>query len=149
MDRIEPQNEADPAFHRAVSELLRLRREIPLLRQARYVHGRVPTDGGWCDIGWLHPDGRPMRPPDWNSSRRLALVFSVRADQKDNSPVIDAVAILFNATDEAVEFALPYELPGGMAPRFSSTEEDVESVAQGRWSVAARSLLLLASEDEP
>ena len=138
--------EEDPGFMHAVRDLLRLRRDIPLLRQARYVHGRIPTDGGWCDITWLHPDGRPMRPQDWNSSRRLALVFSTHPEQKDASPVTDAVAVLFNASDSLVEFALPHELPGNLELKFSSALQGSGRIGAGRWSVAARSLLLLASE---
>ena len=47
-------------FTDQVRKLVRLRRKLPLLRQARYIHGRMPTDRGWCDIDWLRPDGRPM-----------------------------------------------------------------------------------------
>jgi glycogen operon protein len=129
-----------------VRELIRLRKRIPLLRQARYIHDRMPTDSGWCDIEWLHPDGRPMLPHDWNSSRQLALVFSTHEDQKDASPVVEAVAVLFNASDRDVEFALPYDLPGDMAMQFSSAEQGSGKTGFGLWMVAARSLLLLNSD---
>ncbi|MBT8039173.1 MAG: glycogen debranching protein GlgX [Xanthomonadales bacterium] len=138
---------SDPEFIQAVRDLVRLRREIPLLRQARYVHGRIPTDGGWCDITWLHPDGRPMLPHDWNSSRQLALVFLTHPDQKDASPVTGAVAILFNASDSMIEFALPYDLPDKLELKFSSALEGSGQVDAGCWSVAAHSVLLLVSED--
>ena len=136
----------DPEFMSSVRELIRLRGRIPLLRQARYIHGRMPTDGGWCDIGWLRPDGRPMQARDWNSSRQLALVFSTHADQKDDSPVVEAVAILFNASGEDIEFALPYDLPSGMMMQFSSARNSCGKTGFGLWSVAARSLALLSSE---
>ena len=138
--------EEDPDFMRAVRELIRLRKRIPLLRQARYIHGRMPTDSGWCDISWLHPDGRPMLSRDWNSNRQLALVFSTHPDQKDSSPVVEAVAILFNASDEDVEFALPYDLPPDLVMQFSSAVKGSGKTGFGLWSVAARSLVLLASE---
>jgi glycogen operon protein len=138
--------EEDPGFTESVRTLLHLRREIPLLRQARYVHGRIPTDRGWCSIDWLHPDGRRMRSEDWNSSRQLALVFSIRSDQKDDSPVNDAVAILFNASDQPIDFMLPGGLPDDMALKFSSALQNDERAENRCWSVAARSLLLLASE---
>ena len=134
----------DPDFMRSVRELIR----IPLLRQARYIHGRMPTDSGWCDIEWLHPDGRPMLPHDWNSSRQLALVFSTHEDQKDASPVVEAVAVLFNASDRDVEFALPYDLPGDMTMQFSSAERGSGKTGFGLWMVAARSLLLLNSDSD-
>lgn len=138
--------EQDPEFMRSVRELIRLRSRISLLRQARYIHGRMPTDSGWCDIDWLHPDGRPMLPHDWNSSRHLALVYSTHEDQKNSSPVVEAVAVLFNASDRDVEFALPYDLPGDMAMQFSSALKGSGKTGFGLWSVAARSLLLLGSE---
>jgi glycogen operon protein len=138
----------DPAFTQSVRDLVRLRRQMPLLRQARYIHGRMPTDSGWCDITWLHPDGRPMLARDWNSSRQLALVFSIHEDQKDDSPVAEAVAILFNASAEHVEFALPYDLPGDIVQKFSSALEGNGKAGPGRWSVAARSLLLVSSEPD-
>ncbi|MEE4219365.1 MAG: glycogen debranching protein GlgX [Xanthomonadales bacterium] len=138
--------EDDPAFVQSVRELIAIRRDMPLLRQARYIHGRMPTDSGWCDIDWLHPDGRPMLAQDWNSNRQLALVFSTHGDQRDDAPVIEAVAILFNASGEEVEFALPYDLPDSMQQRFSSATESSGKKGPGRWSVAARSLLLVSSE---
>ena len=136
----------DPGFLEAVRELVRLRRATPLLRQARYVHGRMPVDSGWCDIEWLHPDGRPMLDQDWNSNRQLALLFSIRPDQRDVSPIVEAVAILFNASEQDVEFALPYGLPERMDLRFSSAPERTVAAGPGCWSVAAHSILLLTGE---
>ena len=135
----------DPEFTRAVRDLIRLRREVPLLRQARYIHGRMPTDGGWCDIHWLHPDGRRMAPADWNSGRQLALLFATRADQKDDSPVLEAVALLFNAREEDVEFRLPDGMPADWRQLFSSSPDNGPGGSGDRWSVAARSLVLLRS----
>jgi len=137
---------ADPDFTAAVRELVRLRRETPLLRQARYIHGTMPTDAGWCDIDWLHPDGRRMESQDWNSGRRLALRFSTRADQVDESPVLEAVAVLFNASAEDAVFELPAQMPAGWRQAFSSCPENGPLDGAGRWSVAARSLVLLRAE---
>ena len=136
----------DPEFLESVRELVRLRRATPLLRQVRYVHGRMPVDSGWCDIEWLHPDGRPMLDQDWNSNRQLALLFSTHPDQRDDSPVVEAVAILFNASERDVVFALPYGLPERMEPRFSSAPGATVPAGPGCWSVAARSILLLTGE---
>jgi glycogen operon protein len=138
----------DPDFTASVRKLIRLRNELPLLRQARYIHGRMPTDSGWCDIAWLHPDGRPMESEDWNGSGQLALLFSTHDDQKDDSPVTGAVAVLFNASDEDVGFSLPDDMPPGWRVRFSSCETSPAPGADGRWSVASRSLMLLSSELE-
>lgn len=135
----------DPAFTDEVRKLIRLRKELPLLRQARYVHGRMPTAGGWCDIEWLHPDGRPMLQGDWNGGQRLTLLYSTHAEQKDESPVVEAVALLFNAAAEDAEFSLPPDLPPGWRMRFSSSS-GTAPLGAGRWKVAGRSLLLVSSE---
>lgn len=140
--------EQDPDFTQAVRELIMLRSDLPLLRQARYVHDRMPTDSGWCDICWLHPDGRTMRAEDWNSSGQLALLFSTREDQKDDSPVLEAVAVLFNASDNDVEFTLPEHMPPAWRLRFSSCREPIGGGGRN-WSVASRSLSLLSSELNP
>lgn len=135
----------DPAFTDEVRALVRLRRELPLLRQARYVHGRMPTDRGWCDIDWLRPDGRSMQEGDWNGGQRLVLLYSTHADQKDDSPVVEAVALLFNAAAGDAEFSLPPDLPPGWRMRFSSSP-GTAPLGAGRWNVAGRSLLLVSSE---
>jgi isoamylase len=136
--------EDDPDFTQQVRNLIRLRRQSPLLRQARYIHGRMPTDRGWCDIDWLHPDGRPMKDDDWDTEQRLALLYSSHADQKDDSPVCEAVAILLNAHPEDVEFRLPDGLPPDWTMEFSSSPA-TKPLGPGRWRLAGRSLLLVTS----
>ena len=134
----------DPDFTEQVRQLIRLRRNSPLLRQARYIHGRMPTDRGWCDIDWLHPDGRPMKDDDWDTEQRLALLYSSHADQKDDSPVCEAVAILLNAHLEDVEFRLPEGLPPDWTMEFCSSPA-TKPLGPGRWRLAGRSLLLVTS----
>jgi glycogen operon protein len=133
----------DPDFTEQVRRLLALRREIPLLRQARYIHGRMPTERGWCDIDWLHPDGRPMQEDDWSGEQRMALLFSCHADQKDASPLIEAVAILYNAAPEETLFTLPPGAPGGWTVRFSSSRVRLDACGAGCWKVPARCIALV------
>jgi glycogen operon protein len=135
----------DPDFTQCVRELVRLRRELPLLRQARYVHGRMPKGPGWCDIAWLHPDGRSMRENDWNGDQKLALLFSCHQDQSPDSPIEQAIAILFNASTEDVSFSLPGQVPEPWSARFSSCVESPRTDREGRWLLPARTLMLLTS----
>jgi isoamylase len=135
----------DPGFTEQVRRMVELRRSLPLLRQARYIHGRMPTDQGWCDIDWLHPDGRPMQEGDWNGEQRLALLFSCHADQKDDSPVHEAVAILYNAAPSETLFTLPPGLPLQWDIRFTSSVLPPAVQADGSWLVPARSLALLTA----
>jgi glycogen operon protein len=136
---------ADPGFTEAVGELVRLRRQLPLLRQARFIHGRMPTDRGWCDIEWLHPDGRPMLHDDWDGSKKLALLFSTHPDQKDASPVTQAVAVLFNASKKASRFVMPPMLPPNWSVRFHSSSEAPACVGDGEWMLAPHSMVLVTS----
>ena len=135
----------DPDFTEQVRRLLALRKELPLLRQARYIHGRMPTDRGWCDIDWLNADGRPMREEDWSGEQCLALLFSCHADQKDASPVIEAVAVLYNAASGETLFTLPPDVPEGWTVRFSSSRDRLDARGAGCWNVPARCIVLLTS----
>ena len=135
----------DPEFLESVRKLIHLRRTLPLLRQARYIHGRMPVKGGWCDINWLHPDGRAMDANDWYVARQLALLFSVHEDQKDASPVTEAVAVLINASPEKRLFNLPSDLPSNWTLEFSSHPENGDN-GHGDWNVSARSLILLSGK---
>jgi len=135
----------DPDFTEQVRRLIQLRRGLPLLRLPRYIHGRMPTDQGWCDIHWLHPDGRPMLAEDWSDERRLALLFSCRADQKDESPIVEAVAILYNAAPKETEFRLPSGLPAEWELRFSSSVDVPTALGDSTWKLAARSVVLVTA----
>ena len=135
----------DPEFLESVRKLIGLRRTMPLLRQARYIHGRMPVEGGWCDISWLHPDGRAMDANDWYAGRQLTLLFSVHEDQKDASPVVEAVAVLFNASSEDRLFSLPRDLPPNWTLEFSSHPGNHDN-GHGGWNVTARSLMLLSGK---
>jgi glycogen operon protein len=134
--------EEDPGFTDKVRELVQLRRKLPLLRQARYVHGRMPTDQGWCDIAWLRPDGRPMDQNDWARGQQISLVFSCHEEQHECSPVTHAIAILYNASVEEAAFTLP----GGLAPdwvlRFFSGDAPPAEPGPRQWELGARSLVL-------
>jgi len=134
--------EQDPGFTDKVRELVRLRRNLPLLRQTRYVHGRMPSGKGWCDITWLHPDGRPMQQDDWENGRQISLFFTCHEEQHEYSPVSNAIAILFNASPEAVSFALPSGLSSEWKLRFFSSEDLPPERNPGQWELGPRSMAL-------
>ncbi len=134
--------EADPGFTEKVRELVRLRRRLPMLRRARYVHGRMPTDQGWCDIAWLHPDGQPMGHNDWAAGQQVALFFTGHEEQHEYSPVTHAIAILYNASGEEAAFSLPTGLPEEWMTRFSSSDEAPCGPEPGQYVLAPRSLAL-------
>ena len=132
----------DPGFTDKVKQLISLRRRLPLLRQGRYVHGRMPTGQGWCDIAWLHPDGRPMDFEDWENGRQISLYFTCHEAQHEYSPVEHAIAILFNASKENVTFNLPSGLSEKWVLRFFSSESPPDSSDSERYVLSPRSLAL-------
>ena len=94
---VAPEDEAFAAF---VARLVALRRERPLLRQARFLHGRERF-GGVPDAGWLRPEGGEMTPEDWREADRRC--FGLRLAGEGQDPLL----ILANAGGAAVRFRLP------------------------------------------
>ncbi|MFC1740046.1 glycogen debranching protein GlgX [Pseudomonadota bacterium] len=134
--------EEDPDFTEKVRQLIRLRRNLPLLRQPRYVHGRMPTDQGFCDITWLHSDGRPMEESDWSDGQQVALFFTCHEEQHEYSPVMHAIAILYNASPEETEFRLPVGLIAEWELRFYSCGQTSLERSTGSVSLPGRSMAL-------
>jgi pullulanase/glycogen debranching enzyme len=108
----------------------------------------MPTGDGWCDIGWLHPDGRPMQTGDWSREQRLALLFSCHATQQDDAPVTEAVAILYNAAAQDTLFTLPPGLPALWNMRFTSSAEAPLPQGEGAWLLQARSMALVTTSEK-
>ncbi len=86
-----------------------------------------------------------MQEDDWSGEQRLALLFSCHADQKNDSPVIEAVAILYNAAPEETLFTLPPGVPAGWTVRFSSNRDRLDACGTGSWKVPARCTVLVTS----
>jgi len=82
-------------FAAQVRELIRLRRETPLLRLPKYVHGK--------DVQWLRADGEPMSDHDWSQ----AMAFYVVLSETRTAGAVSAVALLINATDAVSTIELP------------------------------------------
>ncbi len=95
--------DADPAFTDAARELIRLRRETPLLRFDRYVHGSVDTGGTIVTLGWINPDGEMRSDEDWWFGHAFGAWI---AEQRDGA-YRSAVALCFNAWDGDLPFQLP------------------------------------------
>ena len=83
-----------------MGQLIRLRRETPLLRYPEFIHGETgPT------IEWMHEDGKPMRTDQWVHATGFSLLLS-------NEETGDAVVVLVNAGRSGRRFGLP-EAPSG------------------------------------
>ncbi len=129
----------DRAFAAIVARLIALRRNHPLLRQDRYLHGEPVTAHGPPDVTWLTPDGRVMTPADWQDSQRRFLGL-VLADAER------MVAVLLNASSGAQSF----NLPNGSAWRvlLDTSGHDRPAPAGGTIVLGARSLVLAEMGDD-
>ena len=93
----------DPAFTAAVRDLIRLRRETPLLRFDRYVHGSVDTGDRTVSLGWINPDGEMRSDEDW----WFGHAFGAWIAEHRGDDYLSAVALCFNAWDGDLPFRLP------------------------------------------
>ncbi|MDH3747321.1 MAG: glycogen debranching protein GlgX [Gammaproteobacteria bacterium] len=95
--------ENDPQFTEHVKKLLALRRQTPLLRLDKYVHGSLETERGLISLGWINPDGELRSEEDWSFGH----AFGVLLTEEAKGVTVNAVALLFNAWHGD----LPIELP--------------------------------------
>lgn len=96
--------QSDPEFHEQVRALLNLRHELPHLAKEEYLHGRIRNDAGLHNIEWLNPSGNRMNFNQWHNDRTLTLLLPKMESASEDPP---AVAIMFNASDQTVDFSLP------------------------------------------
>jgi len=92
----------DPDFVDQVRELIHLRKENPLLRLPRYVHGPLDLDGTITTIDWINQQGHTKQGSEWADSRAFSKVISQTAVNGRES----AVAILVNAHDHETHMRL-------------------------------------------
>lgn len=102
---------ADRGLLSFVQRLARLRRAHPVLRQARFLHGRVRAQDGLRDLVWRKPDGQEPTPDDWNNPAWKTLCVEVRGAEegRPGEAAGEAVFLILNA-DKGMAVTLP---PGG------------------------------------
>ncbi|MDO9384517.1 MAG: glycogen debranching protein GlgX [Hyphomicrobiaceae bacterium] len=90
----------DQSFYEFTRGLLRLRHGMPLLRQAKFLHGDV-VHKDLKDVTWLRADGQEMQPDDWANghNRSVGLMLAEKGG--------GAALILVNAFHEGVSFKIP------------------------------------------
>jgi glycogen operon protein len=101
-----PERRGDPllAF---TQNMLRLRRELPVLRHNAWLTGHADADGR-RDIVWYSVWGQEMTPEEWTNPavRCVGAVLDARfAPTQEESG--RSVMLVFNATGEDVSFTLP------------------------------------------
>ncbi|WP_137127203.1 glycogen debranching protein GlgX [Roseomonas sp. HF4] len=97
-----PEAEAMADF---TGRLARLRRDYPVLRSDRFLHGG-DVRPGLPDIAWSEPDGTPITPEGWHDASRRAFTLQL-AGPASTPGMLDVLRILLNAAGDTVEFAMP------------------------------------------
>lgn len=107
-------DEALLTFTRAA---LRIRREHPIFRRARFFQGTSVRGSNLTDIGWFRPDGQEMTEGDWRAQFAKAIAVFLNGQglrtRGDRGQEVsdDSFIVLFNAHFEQVSFVLPKKLP--------------------------------------
>ncbi|WP_112321390.1 glycogen debranching protein GlgX [Oceanibium sediminis] len=103
---------ADSDFLFFVRELIALRRDMPVLRQRRFLHSET-RDDGLRDLVWHHPDGHEMTEAAWGDETLHTLVAEKRiaAGSPPYEPGDAAAYLIFNC-GKAERITLPDAGPG-------------------------------------
>jgi isoamylase len=91
--------------------LIDLRREHPVFRRRQFLHGTSEEGSGVPDAWWFRPDGRRMTKRDWDSAHVVGMFLNgeeiAAPDDQGGRVVDDSFLLLFNGSQEDVEFRLP------------------------------------------
>jgi glycogen operon protein len=98
--------------------VVRLMHRHPVLRRRRFFRGRQIRESAVRDIMWLAPSGQEMTDAEWSAEHvkclgvRLAGGGIAEMDHEGDPVMGETLVYLLNASNEAVEFALPSFEPG-------------------------------------
>jgi glycogen operon protein len=97
---------------------LNLRHAHAVLRRRHFFRGEPTTKGGEKDLSWLKPNGEEMTNGDWHNADNHALGMLIYGDATDETddrgrPIKgDTLLLLFNASNEVVDFNMPKMIEG-------------------------------------
>ena len=88
-----------------VGRLTAARRNYPLIRANRFLHGEVEVAPGILDIDWFDERGEHLSEDDWNNAEGRALVMRRCRRKPDGS--LETVTLLMNGSGDTLTFKLP------------------------------------------
>ena len=100
---------ADPAnapMMACVTQLLALRRQVPMLTENRFVHGRSRPAPGVPDIAWFGADGNELSPEQWANGEDRTLALR-RATPGNGEDEVAVMLLCLNASNDDVTFRAP------------------------------------------
>ena len=127
-----------------VARLAALRRDLPQLRQRRFLHGKKRAADGLRDVIWRKPDGHEPQPRDWHDPAFRALGVELRMAAEGGDVAPGAVLAWFNTGPE-----VPLHLPdtAGWELLLDTTRPDLTHGPALR-HLPAQSVLLFRSAPE-
>ena len=140
-------------FTAAVSKL---RREHPVFRRRRFLHGRPVAGSEVQDLAWFAPTGEQMSDDDWEAgyAKSVAVFYNGDAIREPGARgerlTDDSFLVLFNASPEDIDYTMPPSEYGTTwevvldtaAPMVSEIEERRVKTGEAT-AVDARSILVL------
>jgi glycogen operon protein len=132
-----------------VRQLTTLRRELPLLRQNRFLTGQVAETSGAKDVTWLLPSGAEIAPEEWNAAGLKCfgmLLSDGRATEETASDRLAACLLIMNSGSEPMAWTLPSGTDAqtwSVLVDTSDAEHEPRTVQEPSIEVPARSFLLL------
>jgi isoamylase len=99
------EHRADPLIG-FVRAMIDLRRELPVLRANRWFTGEEDEEGR-RDIGWFSVWGLPMHPEEWTDPKVRVIAALIDGRFVPEGKPCESVLLMFNSSDEDVQFTLP------------------------------------------
>jgi glycogen operon protein len=124
-----------------VCRLGRLRRNYPLLRSARHLHGQEAIATGVLDIEWFDERGQPLSEEDWGNPEGRALVM--RRAGRDASGRVVLLSLALNASAAALDFVLTGAAHWRVLADSAAPDRKLDVLEGNTVCVADRAALLL------
>jgi len=136
-----PEGAALAAF---VGRLTAARREFPVLRGDRFLHGQLEPWPGIADIGWFDRNGHHLTPEAWHDPEDRCLVLRSAGTEADGS--VHVLQLLLNASHEDVAFNLAEPaLDWSVVIDTATPDRAVEPLDGQTVTVGGHSVVLLAA----
>ncbi len=104
---------ADQALLNFTQQLIKFRQDHPIFSRHQWFFGREIHGSGVEDIGWFHPDGRPIDDREWHSGSTKAISIFLNGaeipnlNQRGERIFDDSFLFLFNPSKSDLSFAIP------------------------------------------
>ena len=126
-----------------VGRLIRIRNTYPALRAAHFLHGRKEIVPGVLNIDWFDERGTALSLHDWRNGAGRALVMRLAAKRANGRA--DVVAVMVNASNEALTYTLPGDFSWHLLVDSVDPTKDTGAVSDGRYLLDAHGAAILAA----